>query len=221
MPSTLEDGLISLLRQKYSPSAILLHGSRAIGKERVHSDWDIIMLFDRVPTNTTNREVLGRQCIEWKAFPADTPRQDIIKRFGVYLQFARVLWEANGCGSQLLRVSKLLYSAGPQLSSDQLRRERLYFRHKIDGLVDDQETPELFFRHLCALFNSSVSMWFALLKNKYSQPLYLAMPLIQRDDPEYYANLLTILGAKTNSQKIIAAERVYEQLFVLKNSESS
>ena len=36
----IENALTDILRRKYSPTAVLLHGSRAVGKERDNSDWD-------------------------------------------------------------------------------------------------------------------------------------------------------------------------------------
>lgn len=210
---TIEKALTSALKAKYQPSAILLHGSRAVGTERFHSDWDIIMLFAVLPDRINDREVIYGQCVEWKAFQSAVSQPALFSTFGTYLQFARVLWEANNEGSRLLNLSRVVYANGPKLSEDYRRREELFFTHKLDGLTDDANTPELFFRHLCAIFNLSVKLWFELIEAKYSQPLYFAIPLIRAKDPSYSAHLAALLSSHDNLQKIDAAKQMFERLF--------
>ena len=40
----MEQKLTQYIIEKYSPLAVLLHGSRASGNERPHSDWDFAIL---------------------------------------------------------------------------------------------------------------------------------------------------------------------------------
>ena len=209
----IEKVLTAALKAKYQPSAILLHGSRAIGRERPHSDWDIIMLFSVLPGRTNDREIIRGQCVEWKAFQSAISQPELFATFGTYLQFARVLWEANEEGSRLLNLLRAIYADGPKPSQDYRRREEVFFTHKLDGLTDDANTPELFFRHLCVIFRLSVKLWFELIERKYSQPLYLAMPLIRGKDPSYSANLTALLTSHDNLQRIDAANHLFERLF--------
>ena len=84
--------IVEILREKYNPIAILLHGSRAVGKARSHSDWDIIMIIrDQIPRRQY-RESIDGEDVEWKAFNIPKENDSIIDIFEVYLQFAKVLW---------------------------------------------------------------------------------------------------------------------------------
>lgn len=45
----MKDLIVAHLIETYSPDTIILHGSRARGKERAHSDWDFILLYTNPP----------------------------------------------------------------------------------------------------------------------------------------------------------------------------
>ncbi len=206
---------MSFLREKYNPIAVLLHGSRAVGKERPHSDWDIIMLFGGDVPRKGYREEIEGEDVEWKAFVVPEETSSLYEVFDVYLQFAKVLWEEVDVGTKLLERAKEEYAKGPKpCTEDEKRREKQYFHHKIQGLIDDQDTQYLFFRHLCVLRTQSMRLWFELLNNKFSQPLYLAMPLIQKEDPDFYKNLVSFTAFDTSpAEKIKNAEAMLKRLF--------
>ena len=39
----MKEKLVEYLKEKYNPVAIVLHGSRANGNAREHSDWDFVV----------------------------------------------------------------------------------------------------------------------------------------------------------------------------------
>ena len=86
-----EQKIVAVLKEKYNPVAIFLHGSRAVGKERVHSDWDIVMLFTGDIPRKGYREEIEGEDVEWKAFNVPAEESSIHEVFDVYLQFAKVL----------------------------------------------------------------------------------------------------------------------------------
>ena len=210
-----KDQIVSFLREKYQPLAILLHGSRAVGKERLHSDWDIVMLFKSELPRSGYREEIADADVEWKAHTIPIADVDIISTFDVYLQFAQVLWEENGEGTDLLQRAKKEYAKGPKpYTEDEIRRERQFFWHKILGLEDDQEVQYLFFRHQCVIRTLSTRLWFEALNKQFSQPLYLAMPLIEEKDPEFYRNLINFTATETTpAQKIESAKWMFTHIF--------
>lgn len=210
-----QEKIVGFLRKKYNPVVVLLHGSRAVGKERPHSDWDIVMLFSGDIPRKGYREEIEGQDVEWKAFVVPEDKSSIYEIFDVYLQFAKVLWENGDVGAKLLERAKEEYAKGPKpYTEDEKRREKQYFHHKIRGLVDDQDTQYLFFRHLCVLRTQSTRLWFELLNNKFSQPLYLAMPLIEKEDPDFYKNLVSFTAFDTSqAEKIKNAEVMFVRIF--------
>lgn len=210
------DQIVAFLKQKYKPTAVILHGSRAVGEERAHSDWDIIMLFSGDVPRKGYREEIEGEDVEWKAFNIPKESESVTEIFDVYLQFAKVLWEENAVGSKLLERAKEEYLRGPKpYNEDEVRREKQFFQHKIQGLIDDKDTQYLFFRHLCVLRTQATRLWFELLKNRFSQPLYLAMPLIEKEDPEFHKNLVSFTSLETSPDtKIKNAEAMFIRIFV-------
>jgi predicted nucleotidyltransferase len=61
------DAIAWQLRDKYGATAVILHGSRAIGMDRPHSDWDMFLLFNEMPAMAFNREEIEGEDVEWKA----------------------------------------------------------------------------------------------------------------------------------------------------------
>src|SRR3989344_9589319 len=97
-----EKEIANELREKYKPRAIVLHGSRAIGKARPRSDWDVFLLFSgKIPKNM-NREVVAGEDVEWKAVLLPVEDAHIQDTFGIQLQYARVLLEESGEGTELI-----------------------------------------------------------------------------------------------------------------------
>jgi predicted nucleotidyltransferase len=210
-----QEKIVSFLREKYNPVAVLLHGSRAVGKERTHSDWDIILLLNGDVSKKGYREEIEREDVEWKAFNVPAEESSVYEIFDVYLQFAKVLWEEDAVGTKLLDRAREEYAKGPKpYTDDEIRREKQFFHHKIQGLKDDQDTQYLFFRHLCVLRTQAMRLWFELINKRFSQPLYLAMPLIQKEDPDFYKNLVSFTAFDTApAEKIRDAEAMFERLF--------
>jgi hypothetical protein len=126
-----------------------------------------------------------------------------------------VLWEKNGEASKLLKLAKIEYAKGPKVySEEEVKRESQFYWHKVLGLIDDKDTQYLFFKHQCVLRTLSLRLWFELLNKKFSQPLYFAMPLIEKADPSFYKNLSDFTSLETNSdQKIESAKQMFDRLF--------
>ncbi|MEK7531743.1 MAG: nucleotidyltransferase domain-containing protein [Patescibacteria group bacterium] len=215
MENRRDQKIVEKLKEKYHPAAILLHGSRAVGKERKHSDWDIIMIFDKKIPKEGYREEINGEDVEWKAFTIPAKEKSITEIFDVYLQFAKVLWEKDEIGSNLLKMATAEYAKGPkQYTEDEIRREKQFFSHKIQGLIDDQDTQYLFFRHLCVLRTLAIRLWFELLNKRFSQPLYLAMPLIKKEDLRFYRNLVSFTAFETSpTKKIKNAKSMFVRIF--------
>ncbi|MES2215934.1 MAG: nucleotidyltransferase domain-containing protein [Patescibacteria group bacterium] len=208
-----EKEITEYLKLKYNPVVILLHGSRAVGKNRPHSDWDIIMLFDSdVPRKGFREEVDGED-VEWKAFQLPIPDEKIIEIFDVYLQFAKILSERDSIGTNLLQKAILKYNEGPNLSAEIIKREKQFFEHKILGMKDDEGTPYMFLRHLSVLFNRASNLWFEILHNEFPKPFYLAVPIIQDKDPEYYRHLMALCSDNSSNEKIASAHWIAGKLF--------
>ena len=209
----MEQEIVKYLRDKYDPEAILLHGSRAVGKERAHSDWDIIMLFENEITRKGFRENIGSENVEWKAYLFPNIKESVVEVFDTYLQFAKVLWDKNGNADELLRRAQLEYAAGPSLNREEIEREKLYMHHKLLGMKDDVGNPYMFLRHLSVFLNRASNLWFEVLHNEFSKPFYLAIPEIKEKDLEYFSQLEILSSNNSNISKIKSSEIILSKLF--------
>ena len=131
----------------------------------------------------------------------------------MYLQFAKVLWEEDSVGSALLEKAFDTYSKGPQLSQDDLRREKQFLVHKLLGMQDDVDTPYMFLRHLGVFLSRASNLWFEVLHNEFSKPFYLAVPEIKERDPEYYEHLDILPSHASSLKKIEASQWIAQKLF--------
>ena len=201
------------LRDKYSPVAIVLHGSRAVGKERPHSDWDIFLLFNEKPEQVVEREDVAGEDVEWTAVEVPVADDAMLRVFGVQLQFAKVLWENESrAGTRLLEQASAFYARGVQLTDADRVRYKQYLCHKANGMEDDIATPYMFLRHQYAFLLRATNWWFEM-HGEYPKPFYMAMPLIRERDSEYHDLLLQISQGGPHPEKIVAAHRLVSRLF--------
>ena len=208
-----ENAIVSLLRERYSPVGVILHGSRAVGMDRPHSDWDISLLFTEMPVLTLDREELAGEDVEWSAILVPVAADAILKVVGVELQQAKVLWEDDShAGTRLLEQATTFYGKGVQLTDGDRAKYRQYLSHKVAGMQDDIATPYLFLRHQYAFFLRASNWWFEV-RGMYPKPFYLAMPLIRDRDPEYHGLLLTLSSSASNEAKVSAARQLVSRLF--------
>jgi len=210
--------IVEYLKNTYHPHAILLHGSRAVGKERPHSDWDIIMFFkETLPEKKAYREEIAKEDIEWKACIVPMKNDNIIDIVGTRLQFAKILWENDDTGTQLLNRAHEEYKKGPCLSEDDVRRYRQFIEHKLGGMKDDVDTPYMFLRHLDVFFHRAVNWYFEIVHNEYPKAFYLAIPDIEKRDPAYHKLLMELVGNASPTEKIGTGQYIISFLFTKHN----
>jgi predicted nucleotidyltransferase len=207
-----EQQICQILREKYNPLAIVLHGSRALHKNRPHSNWDILLLFKDASAAAAEWEKIAGEDVELNRCSSEVMDENFKDSFGVMLQFARVLWEQDSIGTKVLEQAKKFYEKGVQISPPRRPIYKIYLTHKVHGMEDDLETPDLFLKHLHTFFTRAVDWWF-LVRGQYGKPFYLAIPHIQAADPEHYALLLNICGDSPKTEKIKACYELAARLF--------
>jgi predicted nucleotidyltransferase len=207
------DAIAWQLRIQYKPTAVVLHGSRAVGMNRPHSDWDILLLFAEKPAIALNREEIAGEDVEWTAIKTPVAENAILGTVGVQLQFGKVLWEDDSkAGTRLLEQTTAFYAKGLQLTEADRHKYKQYLCHKVAGMEDDIATPYMFLRHQYMFFLRASNWWFEL-NGEYSKPFYVAMPIIRERDPEYHDLLLAVSEAGPNETKIAAARHLVSRLF--------
>jgi len=210
----IQETIIKKIRDLYNPTAILLHGSRAVGMEREHSDWDIILIVEKDGLGKNGRIEIEGQDVELKFHVLPDGDFSVLNIFDIYLQFAKVLWEEGSVGTDLLEKAKAEYAKGPNLTDEELRKWKQFFEHKIAGMKDDVESLHMFFKHVNVLHNNAIRFWYEILHNQFSKPYYMAIPEIQEKDPGFKKLLDVLISNEvSNTEKIEAGEGVLKSLF--------
>ena len=216
----MENTMVSYLRDKFNPGAIILHGSRARHKARKNSDWDFILLFADPKANLqTGRELYHDQNIEF--ISATLPIDDVLSVFNTKLQQARVVFENNLEGTDLLERAKSLYLQGLHLDESKIAGHKLWLEGRISGMKDNLDNPLLFYKYFGDLYRKLFTYWYWLKRNQFSQPIYVAVEDMRAHDPDYLKLIDSFIAEPILEQKLIIAEKIKTVLFDKKRSGSS
>jgi predicted nucleotidyltransferase len=209
----MEQKLTDHIIQKYNPVAVLIHGSRSNEYAREHSDWDFAIV---VHENTEGeREIIDGANIEVRVLklPFEENNVGYDKWLALRKGNVKVVYDPqNICESIIERVTAY-YNTPIKWSQAEIMGHKAWFRSHIDGMLDYQNEQEAFFRKLGELYLRSIQNWFRFLHNTYMPQVYLSLPRIEKEDPEYFALLKILAGNYSNQEKIEAAEEIYKRIW--------
>lgn len=210
---SMQDAIVAYIKEKYQPTAIILHGSRARGKERPHSDWDFILLFDGEITTENGRELYQGHNLEFSTHSLPAAYEDIENLFSTKLQLAKVLYEKNGEGTKLLELAAAIYEEGVRWSPERVADHQLWMNGRIDGMRDSIDNPLIFAKFLADFYQRVFNYWYWLIEHTHSQPFYVAIEEVAEKDPEYF-KLVSGLADQTTSpqEKVALAEAIRDRL---------
>lgn len=209
-----ERQIVIHLIKKYKPLAIYLSGSRAQCKNRLDSDWDFHLIVDdnvRPPSEIFNNLSIDIKFLvksKIKDSIVDTPYSPAVpfkclyrhKRYEVALL-------------DLERRTERLYRKGPKKWTKKEREEnRLRILRFMEAAEGNINNPIASFRHLCKLFDLVTLYWFGL-RQRWSQPIYLAVHIFKEEDPDFYKHLMSLSQEESLKKKIKLLRDVYKSLF--------
>lgn len=201
------------LQKTYKPNAILLHGSRARGKERVHSDWDFVFLYYTPGQYQNGREVFAGQNIEFSMHVL--PVEDIYNGFSNKLQVAQVVYEENSEGSDLLKRAAAYYEQGVYWTKEKLTDHKIWMQGRVGGMEDNLDNPMLFAKYHADFYQRVFNYWYWVLQNVHSQPFYIAIEEVAEKDSEYFELVQRFATTDTASeQKVTVAKEICQRLFI-------
>lgn len=200
------------LLKTYKPNAIILHGSRARGKERPHSDWDFVLLYTS-PTGIKNgRDGFENQNIEFSVHTV--PISDIYDEFSNKLQVAKVVFEEDTIASDVLEQASAFYAKGVHWSKEVIADHELWMQGRIGGMRDNVVNEMIFVKYQADFYQRVFNYWYWILQNKHSQPFYVAVEEVRQSDNEYYELVSQFASANTSlDKKVEIAEEICERLF--------
>jgi predicted nucleotidyltransferase len=207
----IEQELTDYIVEKYNPIAVLLHGSRASGNAREHSDWDFaIFVTEKI---TANREIIKSQNIEIRVLVLPIPdkidNQWLVLRQGN----VKVLYDPQNKTLDVIKKVTGFYSEPLDFSEGEFYGHGAWFRSQLDSMIDYQNEQEAFFRKLSELYPRVIMYWFHFIKHTYMPQVYYSLPILQTEDLHYFNYLKILAGNFSNEEKIVAAENIYKRIW--------
>lgn len=208
----MQETITAHLIDTYAPNAIILHGSRARGKAREHSDWDFVLLYSQATTVENGREMFLDQNIEYSIH--QLPISDIIDEFGAKLQGAKVLYEKNDEGSTLLQQATNEYAQGVHWTTKRIANHKLWLEGRINGMKDNIDNPVVFNKYYSDFYGRVFNYWYWILQQQHSQPVYIAQEEVAEKDPVYYKLVSTFTSLSTgHDEKVVTGHKIFKRLF--------
>ncbi|HEV7424196.1 MAG TPA: nucleotidyltransferase domain-containing protein [Candidatus Paceibacterota bacterium] len=211
MSKALEQRIVDYLVEKYHPVALLIHGSRANGHAREHSDWDFAM-FVSTPVPQTREIIFEKENIDIRIFtvPVDIEK---IREYCFYFerQNVRVIFDPEYITEDVIREATKVFNTPITHTPAETIACRARLRVLIDGMIDYQYEQASFFRKLSEFYQYALKYWFLFLNNSYMQQVYKSLPIIATKDKEYFKLLEILSENHTKQEKISAAEKLYER----------
>ena len=208
----MQDKIANHLQEIYHPDAVILHGSRARGKGRPHSDWDFILLYNQPIDIKNGRESFEDQNIEYPV--CILPVDDIYGQFEAKLLGAKVLYEKNTEATDILKKAEEFYARGVHWSPEKTSDHRLWLQGRINGMKDNVDNPVVFSKYFCDFYGRVFNYWYWILQHQHSQPIYIATEEISTKDPEYYGPVSALADQGTSlEEKVELSEKIGARLF--------
>lgn len=214
-----QDQIISYLREKYNPVSIMLHGSRATGNSREHSDWDFFLIVSEID-NPKGYEYKEEKFIDQHVDPCLLTypiKDDFMKnKFIMISPSIKILYDTENIGKNLLEESLDLWRKGIYLSDKEKQDARFFLARCCDRLLDSygsDNDPLFFYRLGKDFFPLAINYWFTILHKQFTLPPYTALDKINKEDPEYYMNLEVLWSNKSKEEKYKSANYIYRKLF--------
>ena len=208
----MQNSIVEYLKENFEPDSIILHGSRARGKERPHSDWDFILLY-RQPTLVKNgRLFVDGQNVEYSV--AVLPITDIFGTFDTKLNKAKVIFDTDNIGSGLIGEATAFYAKGVHGNEEKRASHKLWLEGRIAGMGDNVDNPLLFQKYFSDFYGRVFNYWYWLVANQHSEPIYIAVDEIKEKDPVYFEILGEIADNSSSSERRVQlADKISDYLF--------
>lgn len=201
--------LSTYLFEKYRPTALVLHGSRANGYAREHSDYDFVM-FTKEDVKPAEREIVFGANIEVTQIILPVPED---KFLGFYLRTenTNVLHDPEGIMSAIIKCNEQWIAKGNTWTEDEKARRHAFLSSALDGIRDYHDVPLHLFDKKSEFYSRLVESWYRFKKSEFEPSYYIAYPTIAREDPELYALLEEFVHATGAEELCMIGRKVLER----------
>jgi len=207
----IQDRLVSHLKEKYNPVAIVLHGSRANGMAREHSDWDFVLFVNQ------EGKIIGREIVE----DANIEVKQILlpiagdKFLGFYFrpENVNILYDPESVAQKILQSNNEIVKRGNQFNEVDKASRHAFLRSALEGMLDYASDPLVLFDKKLDFYSRIIPTWFRFIKREFEPSHYYAYPQIQKEDPEFYALIQEFVQATDGADLVSLGNRMLNLLF--------
>lgn len=206
-----EEELTSYLLEKYDPVALVLHGSRANGWSREHSDWDFV-LFTNKDAKPLTREIVFGANIELKQIILPVPEGKFLGFF-FRTENTKILHDPEGIAEKLIKLNDGIVQMGNNYTAEDRIKRYAFLCSALDGIVDYADEPMNMFDKKIDFYTRAVDSWFRFFKNEFEPSHYIAFPRIKEDDPEYFSLIEDFIYKTDADSLVLIGEQIIHKLF--------
>lgn len=208
----MKEKLIQYLKEKYSPVAIVLHGSRANGYAREHSDWDFVIFTNEDKTPT--REIQFGANIEVKQVIVPLPDNEIKNQLGFFFRTENIeiLSDPENIVPDLLTKNEAILKEGNKFGETSRLARYAFLKSALDGMEDYKDDELAAFQKKAEFYDRAVPAWFRFLHKEFKPSDYLAIPRIKKEDPEFY-DLLQKFISGNMQESIESGDNILKYIF--------
>lgn len=195
----MQNSIVEYLKENFHPDSIILHGSRARGKERPHSDWDFILLYLQPTLVKNGRLFVDGQNVEYSV--TALPVTDIFGTFDTKLNKAKVIFDTDNIGTGLIAEATAFYNKGVHWNEEKRASHKLWLEGRIAGMGDNIDNPLLFQKYFSDFYGRVFNYWYWLVAHQHSEPIYIAVDEIKEKDPIYFEMLGEMVDSSSSSER--------------------
>lgn len=209
-PQEIETKLVEYIKEKFNPLAIILHGSRANGNNRAHADWDIAIITSK--KENPKREIIFGANVEYKEIILPIPENTLVS-FALRTGNTKILHDTDSLAQNMISQDDLFISKGVQFTEGDRIARRAYLLSALDGIGDYSDNSFIMFDKKVDFFTRMMPSWFMFIKKDYQPSGYTALPLIQKEDPEFYTLIHQFTEANQSQELVEIGNKIVLHLF--------
>ncbi len=208
----MKEKLIEYIKGKYNPVAIVLHGSRANGNAKEHSDWDFL-IFTKSDTDPYREVVFGAN-IEIKQALLPISDSEVSRAFGYYFrkENTETLFDPENIVEDFLAKNEEVLAKGNNFDEKDISARYAFLKYDIDGMRDYRDDRIAVFNRKADFYNRAAPAWFRFKHKEFKPSDYIALPRIKKEDPEFYKLLETFVNGSVDDS-IESGEKIIRLLF--------
>ncbi len=184
MSPSIEEKLVEHIKEKYNPLSIVLHGSRANGSAREHSDWDFLIITEK--DMNTHGELLEGSKIDYHQLIHPIPEGKGLS-FMYRPENVKILFDTNDIAKEFIMNSDEFVTKGNQFTEVERKSRHAFLTSALNGIQDYGDNSLIMFDKKIDFYTRALPSWFRFLKKEYMPSGYIAFPRIEKEDIEFHS----------------------------------